>query len=84
MGLSPICGNCDRSYALRDAVAARLLHRVSAPARFHHPAHAAEWSDLDLDADFAPMGMLLAGFTSRDGIKSYLADRLIGVFAEKL
>ncbi|MBD2001571.1 TetR family transcriptional regulator [Leptolyngbya sp. FACHB-541] len=43
----------------------------SATARFHHPAHAAEWSDPSIDADFAQVwSLLLAGLTSRDLAKS--------------
>lgn len=49
--------------------AARAI--FSATARFHHPAHAAEWSDPDIDTDFAQVwSLLLAGLTSRDWAKS--------------
>lgn len=44
-------------------------HRVAravfqATIRFHHPAHAMEWSDPNIDADFAQVwGLILAGLT---------------------
>jgi AcrR family transcriptional regulator len=40
-----------------DAVAARSV--LQATARFHHPAHAAEWSDPRIDADFEGVWSLI-------------------------
>lgn len=32
---------------------------LNATIRFHHPAHATEWSDPDIDADFAQVWRLV-------------------------
>jgi AcrR family transcriptional regulator len=46
------------------AVAGRAV--LQATARFHHPAHAGEWADPDLDADLdAVVSLLLAGLRAR-------------------
>ena len=40
---------------------------LSATARFHHPAHASEWSHPDLDRDFEEVwALILSGLKARD------------------
>jgi AcrR family transcriptional regulator len=47
------------------AVAGRAV--LQATARFHHPAHATEWSDTDLDADLdAVVSLLLTGLRAAE------------------
>lgn len=54
------------AFAVSDpAAAARAV--LSATARFHHPAHAAEWADPAIDADFDNVRRLIAAGLTAGG-----------------
>lgn len=51
-------GNVQGEWGIKDpAAASRAV--LCATARFHHPAHASEWSDPSLDTDFEEVWLLL-------------------------
>ena len=54
------------AFAVSDpAAAARAV--LSATARFHHPAHAAEWADPEIDLDFGNVRRLIAAGLTAGG-----------------
>ena len=57
-------GVAERAFAVEDAAtSARAV--FDATARFHNPVHAAEWSDLDIDAAYAGVRALVLSGISR-------------------
>ena len=52
-------GVADGSFAATADPAATARAIVSATTRFHHPAHAAAWSDPDIDADYDRLWQLI-------------------------